>query len=52
MLDGRVTLRGKVDSDTAKAAAAVAGKVEGVKSVRNDLQVVPPRGSEGGRHQR
>ena len=42
-LDGRVTLRGKVDSDAAKAAAAsVADKVEGVKSVRNDLQVVPP----------
>src|SRR4249920_2893557 len=40
--DGRVTLRGKVDSDAAKtAAASVAGKVEGVKSVRNDLQVVP-----------
>lgn len=38
-----VTLRGKVDSDEAKAAAAsVAKAVEGVKSVRNDLQVVPP----------
>ena len=38
-----VTLRGKVDSDEAKAAAAsVAKAVEGVKSVENDLQVVPP----------
>lgn len=42
-IDGRVTLRGKVDSDSAKAAAAsVANQVEGVKNVRNDLQVVPP----------
>ena len=40
---GAVSLRGKVDSDDAKAAAgAVAQAVEGVKSVRNDLQVVPP----------
>jgi hyperosmotically inducible periplasmic protein len=39
---GAVSLRGKVDSDDAKAAAAsVAQAVEGVKSVRNDLQVVP-----------
>lgn len=38
-----VTLRGKVDSDEAKmAAASVTKAVEGVKSVRNDLQVVPP----------
>jgi osmotically-inducible protein OsmY len=38
-----VTLRGKVDSDGAKAAAAsVAQAVDGVKSVRNDLRVVPP----------
>jgi hyperosmotically inducible protein len=40
---GAVSLRGKVDSDEAKAAAAAIAKaVEGVKSVRNDLQVVPP----------
>ena len=40
---GTVSLRGKVDSDEAKtAAAAVAKAVEGVKDVRNDLQVVPP----------
>jgi hyperosmotically inducible protein len=42
-LHGKVALRGKVDSSEAKAAAAsVAEGVEGVKSVRNDLQVVPP----------
>jgi osmotically-inducible protein OsmY len=42
-ISGAVSLRGKVDSDDAKAAAAsVAQAVEGVKSVRNDLQVVPP----------
>jgi hyperosmotically inducible protein len=40
---GTVSLRGKVDSDEAKtAAAAVATAIEGVKGVRNDLQVVPP----------
>ena len=40
---GVVSLRGKVDSGDAKAAAAsVAQGVEGVKRVRNDLQVVPP----------
>jgi hyperosmotically inducible protein len=40
---GVVTLRGKVDSDEAKAAAAsLAEGIEGVKSVRNDLQVVAP----------
>jgi hyperosmotically inducible periplasmic protein len=39
---GVVTLRGKVDSDEDKAAAAeVARSVDGVKTVRNDLQVVP-----------
>jgi osmotically-inducible protein OsmY len=38
-----VTLRGKVDSDEAKtAAASVTQAIEGVKSVRNDLQVVSP----------
>lgn len=42
-IDGRVTLRGKVDSDEAKAAAgALTGKLDGVKGVRNDLQVVAP----------
>ena len=40
---GAVTLRGKVDSDEAKAAAvSLAEGIEGVKSVRNDLQVVAP----------
>jgi hyperosmotically inducible periplasmic protein len=40
---GSVTLRGKVDSNEAKAAAAsIAQAVDGAKSVRNDLQVVPP----------
>ena len=42
-MNGRVTLRGKVDSDEAKAtAASVAKGIDGVKSVRNDLQVVSP----------
>jgi osmotically-inducible protein OsmY len=42
-LNGVVTLRGKVDSDEAKAAAAsIAGAIEGVTGVRNDLQVVSP----------
>jgi osmotically-inducible protein OsmY len=41
-VQGVVSLRGKVDSADAKtAAAAVAQAVEGVKRVRNDLQVVP-----------
>lgn len=41
-VEGVVTLRGKVDSDEARAdAAEVARRVEGVKSVRNELQVVP-----------
>lgn len=40
--DGEVFLRGKVDSDEAKSAAAeVTRGVEGVKNVKNDLQVVP-----------
>jgi hyperosmotically inducible protein len=43
-VNGAVSLRGKVDSDSAKAAAAsVARAVDGVKSVRNDLRVVPAR---------
>src|SRR5262249_51351427 len=40
---GEVFLRGKVDSEEAKTAAAETAKgVEGVKSVKNDLQVVAP----------
>ena len=40
---GQVFLRGKVDSDEAKTAAAeIAKGTEGVKSVKNDLQVVAP----------
>src|SRR5215470_905887 len=39
---GVVTLRGKVDSDADRLAAAdIARSVEGVKDVRNDLIVVP-----------
>jgi hyperosmotically inducible protein len=42
-VNGEVFLRGKVDSDAAKMAAAdVAKGIEGVKSVKNDLQVVAP----------
>jgi hyperosmotically inducible protein len=42
-VNGVVSLRGKVDSDDAKAAAgSIAQGIEHVKSVRNDLQVVPP----------
>jgi hyperosmotically inducible protein len=41
--NGVVHLRGKVDSNEAKAAAAdVAKGIEGTKSVKNDLQVVAP----------
>jgi hyperosmotically inducible protein len=41
--DGVVFLRGKVDSAEAKAAAeSVAKGIDGVKSVKNDLQVVSP----------
>lgn len=40
---GMVMLRGKVDSEEAKMAAGdVAKRVEHVKGVRNELQVVPP----------
>jgi osmotically-inducible protein OsmY len=40
---GVVFLRGKVDNDTAKAAAEEVTKgIEGVQSVKNELQVVPP----------
>lgn len=42
-MKGVVTLRGKVDSEEAKSAAAeVAKGIDGVKSVKNDLQVVAP----------
>ena len=40
---GMVMLRGKVDTEEAKMAAGeVAKRVEHVKGVRNELQVVPP----------
>ncbi len=40
---GVVTLRGKVDSSDAKTAAAdIAKGIDGVKSVKNELQVVAP----------
>ena len=43
MKGGVVHLRGKVDSAEAKAAAEdIAKGIEGVKSVKNDLQVVAP----------
>ena len=42
-VDGVVNLRGKVDSPEAKAAAtSIAEGIEGVKSVKNNLQVVAP----------
>ena len=42
-MKGEVSLRGKVDSAEAKAAAMeVAKGIEGVKNVKDDLQVVPP----------
>jgi len=41
--DGVVTLRGKVDSEeTKKAADDIIGRLEGVKEIRNQLQIVPP----------
>jgi hyperosmotically inducible protein len=40
---GLVMLRGKVDSDEAKnAAAEIAKGIDGVKSVKNELQIVAP----------
>jgi hyperosmotically inducible protein len=43
MKGGVVHLRGKVDSAEARAAAEqIAANIEGVKSVKNDLQVVAP----------
>jgi hyperosmotically inducible protein len=42
-VQGVVTLRGKVDSEDAKAAAdSIAKSTDGVTGVKNDLQVVPP----------
>ncbi len=42
-LEGVVTLRGKVDTNESKAAAAeIARSVPGVKGVRSELQIVPP----------
>ena len=42
-MKGDVFLRGKVDSEEAKAAASeIARAIEGVKNVKNDLQVVAP----------
>jgi hyperosmotically inducible periplasmic protein len=44
---GVVLLRGKVDSDAAKQASAdIATMLDGVKSVKNDLQVVAPAARE------
>jgi hyperosmotically inducible protein len=40
---GQVMLRGKVDSDSAKQAAEdIAKRLDGVKTVKNDLEVVTP----------
>ena len=45
--EGQVMLRGKVDSDAAKGAAEeIAKKLDGVKSVKNDLEVVAPSARE------
>ena len=45
--EGRVMLRGKVDSDAAKRAAeGINAGLDGVKTVRNDLEVVPPSARE------
>ena len=42
-IKGVIHLRGKVDSELAKGAAdEIAKNIEGVKGVKNDLQVVPP----------
>ena len=40
--DGVATLTGEVKSDADKAAAEAAAKVEGVKSVTNNITVKPP----------
>lgn len=39
--DGVATLTGEVDNEAAKAAAEAAAKVDGVKSVKNELKVKP-----------
>ena len=45
--EGRVVLRGKVDSDAAKhAAERITAGLDGVKTVKNDLEVVPPSARE------
>jgi len=45
--EGRVMLRGKVDSDAAKRAAeGITAGLDGVKTVKNDLEVVPPSARE------
>src|SRR5690349_17002205 len=42
-IDGRVTLHGTVDTQDEKAKAEVAAqKIQGVREIRNLLQVVPP----------
>ena len=42
-MNGEIFLRGKVDSEEARSAAAeVARGIDGVKNVKNDLQVVTP----------
>jgi hyperosmotically inducible protein len=45
--EGRVMLRGKVDSDEAKRASeGITAGLDGVKTVKNDLEVVPPSARE------
>jgi hyperosmotically inducible protein len=45
--EGQVMLRGKVDSDAAKRAAeGITAGLDGVKTVKNDLDVVPPSARE------
>jgi hyperosmotically inducible protein len=48
---GAVTMRGKVDTDAAKQAAeGIAKGIDGVKSVKNDLQVIAPAKRSAGPH--
>ena len=45
--NGQVMLRGKVDSDSAKQAAEdITKRLDGVKTVKNDLEVVAPSARE------
>lgn len=45
--NGQVMLRGKIDSDAAKQAAEeIAKQVDGVRSVKNDLEMVAPSARE------